>query len=479
MFDSTRSIFPAYSGVGEVRVQWPTPPRASSVNRNLKTLWDIHLNTPHVDANDDAGIAVPLPTDGFDPNGFSEDSRVLEFANRASTPISDETRAEICELLQKSFNRILEIEMADTSTSVGELKARARDEMAGVFCLYNGSSRIQLLKAISLVRALEEVATDWSTASQFSLDAKEEFVEYLKVCPPALEAVVQSNAILRQRALNSTIPVDHIDECLKLLGISDDACEVDANDPEFEGSALKIQLLKTHKEALGRDRLLRGDLSRCFHSVCGQLPAILQSRNCVEIAGSTLSDCREKLKRRQVRCLDRLETLYGKIGEEMRAVGVDPSTLPSLQNEVSQVRKLREATEMISPLRLSSEDCPSTRGYHDKERSIRTLQSIVRQMSPENAGLACEISLILCACDAIASAQSSGDASSQQLSNKLADAIEQIPEQAPSADAQRLSKEIAREIQTVRGKKQERALASLEQAAISADKKALISSFLR
>ena len=88
-----------------------------------------------------------------------------------------------------------------------------------------------------------------------------------------------------------------------------------------------------------------------------------------------------------------------------------------------------------------------------------------------------EISLILCACDAIASAQNIGDATTQQLSNKLADAIEQIPEQAPSADAQRLAKDIAQEIQVVRAEKQQRALASLEQAAISADKKALISSF--
>lgn len=479
MFNSTRSIFPAYSGVGEVRVQWPTPPRASSVNRDLKTLWEIHENNPHVDANADAGLAVPLPTDGFNPNGFSEDSRVLEFANRASTPISAEIRSEICELLQQSFNRILEIETADTTTSIGELKVRAREEIPGVFCLYNGSSRIQLLKAISLVRALEEVATDWSTAARFSLDAKEEFVEYVKVCPPALEAIIQSNSVLRQRALNSTIPVDHVDECLKLLGISDDACIVGEDDPEFEGSALKIKILKAHKEALGRDRLLRGDLSRCFHSVCGQLPAILKSRDCVEIAGSTLSDCRENLKRRQIRCLDRLEKLYVKVGEEMLEVGVDPSTLPSLQNEISQIQKLRQATEMISPLRLSTEDCPTTRGYHDKERSIKILQSITQQMSPSNAGLACEISLILCACDAIASAQNIGDATTQQLSNKLADAIEQIPEQAPSADAQRLAKDIAQEIQAVRAEKQQRALASLEQAAISADKKALISSFLR
>lgn len=479
MFNSNRSIFPAYSGVGEVRVQWPTPPKASSVNRNLKTLWDIHSNNPHVDANDDQGIGVPLPTDGYDPNGFSEDSRVLEFANRGSIRISEEVRTEIGELLQKAFNRILELENSDKNASVGELKSKAREELPGVFCIYNGFSRVQLLKAISLVRALEEVATDWSTNARFSLDAKAEFVEYIKVCPAALEAVIQSNSVLRQRALNSTIPVDKIDDCIRLLGISDDTRANGEEDPEFEGSKLKIKLLKTQKEALDRDRLLRGDLSRCFHSVCGQLPAILRSKDCVEIVGSTLRDCREKLKRRQIRCLDRLEALYGQIGDEMRDAGVDPKMLPSLQNEIMAAQKLRNATEMISPLRFDSASCPSTRGYRDKERSIQTLQSIAQQMTPANAGLACEISLLLCACDAIASARTNGTEDTQQLSNRLADALEQIPEQAPSADSQQISDQIRKEIESVREQKQKRALASLERAAISADKKALISSFLR
>ena len=479
MFNSTRSIFPSYSGVGEVRVQWPTPPRASSVNRNLKTLWDIHLNTPHVDANDDAGLGVPLPTNGFDPNGFSEDSRVLEFANRGSTPISSEVRAEISELLQKAYNRILEIETSDTTSSAGEIKARAKDEHPGVFCLYNGSSRVRLLEALSLVRALEEVATDWSTAARFSLDSKEEFVEYIKICPAALEAVVQANSVLRQKALNNTIPVDCLDDCLKLLGISESPRANEAPDPEFEGAALKIKLLKTQKEALERDRLLRGDLSRCFHSVCGQLPSILKSRSCVEIAGATLKGCRENLKRRQIRCLNRLKSIYSEIGSEMREAGIDPDTLPSFQNEIAQVQTLEDATEMISPLRLDSQSCPSTRGYHDKQRSIQTLQSITAQMSPANAGLACEISLLLCVCDAIASARGNGDADTQGLSNRLADALEQIPQQAPDAESKKISKSIDREVRFVREAKQRRAIESLEQAALSADKKAFLSSFLR
>ena len=185
----------------------------------------------------------------------------------------------------------------------------------------------------SALCALEEVAADWSTAARFSLDAKEEFVEYVKVCPPALEAIIQSNSVLRQRALNSTIPVDHIDECLKLLGISDDACIVGEDDPEFEGSALKIKILKAHKEAL--------DATACcveiFHAASTVYAANSpqsSNREIVWIAGSTLSDCRENLKRRQIRCLDRLEKLYAKVGEEMLEVGVDPSTLPSLQNEI-------------------------------------------------------------------------------------------------------------------------------------------------
>tara|TARA_Y100000592_G_scaffold100675_1_gene181947 strand:+ start:1551 stop:2987 length:1437 start_codon:yes stop_codon:yes gene_type:complete len=478
MFDSTRSIFPAYSGIGEVRVQWPQPPRASSVNRNLKTLWNIHQDNPHVDANQGPGFAVPLPTDGYDPNGFSEDSRVLEFANRGSTPITPEIRTAIGELLQKTFSRVYEVEQADVHSSVFELKDAAREENPGVFCLYNGSSRVQLIKAISLVRALEEAATDWSTEARFSLDAKEEFVEYIKVCPPALAAVIQSKSTLQQNALRNTEAIDHVDECLSLLGISVDsrANPEDIGD-EFEGSALKLKMLTAQRELMERDRLLRGDLSRCFHSVCGQLAPMLNSKACVEIAGATLSECRDVLKRRQLRCLDKLENLYGLIAQQMQAAGVNPDQASGLQREIVSVRQLRDAVNSLAPLKFDTTNCPQTRGVYDKERSIQTLQGVIQQLQPANAGLACEISLLLCACDAIAASTASND--NRMLASRLADSLEAIPPQDPTAQTKKLDAEMASEKSHIRSVRQQKAFESLEKAPLTADKKSLIARFLR
>lgn len=472
-FNSSRSIFPAYSGESEVEVRWPTPPNRNSVNRTLNVLWNIHEENPHVVANSGPGIEVPLPDNGFNPNGLSNNSIVNEFVNRASSQLSPETRSQIAALVQENYNQFREHE---SEIPLFDLKAEVRDSYPGVFCLYNGTSKTRFQKALSIVKALEKSAESWSKNSPFELDAKEEFVSFLKPSPPAFNALLTPKSALSQRVLQQTTPVDCINDVMLQLGLADENPAIETQDEDFKGLQTQIALLESQERILGRERLLSGDLSRCFHSVCGQIPSILQSKDCSKSSVELLNRCRAILAKRQAADCRKLLKIYAQCKNELRDLGIDPATLPKLTTQEHKIETILEDSHAPKPLSAPLSALPSTRNV-DSRRSAVALNQIANQIPRQNGGLISEVCILLCCCDNL-QAKAEGLNKTEELAHKLADSLEQIPRQEMSLEEKETHINLLKTKSKLREARNARSMQNLSKSTLSEDRKDLLSQFV-
>ena len=478
MLNETRSIFPSYSGLNEVRVQWPTPPRRSAMARNLNDLWNIHISEPHVTHDLGPGAGAPLPDeDGYDPNTLSEDSSQNVLANRGSVRITLETRNEIHTLLQDVFSKQLEMVRASKKESLFDLKKRVRKECPGTFLVYNGSSTPKLLEAFALCRALEKGAVDWVGSQAYSINAKEEFIEYIKPSAEARHVLLVPDQTIIQQIMNNTVSVDNLENTLRVLGLSSENSYLLENDDQFRDFRLNAAQLKLKKNLTDRSRLLDGDLSVCFQSFMGQLPSVVTSADCKAAVLGALYRCIGILKTRQLKDAHSLKQIMETLEKDFEEIGVDPALLPQFQQEKAFLQQVQTAAEETVDFPHDMEPQSAIRNPRDIKASAENLGDVAARISPRNAGVVAEICMILCGKDVL-TAKANGIEATNECSIRLADALEKITQDSPNTRSHHLQQALEKTQANLRREQKRVSLENLNSSVLTDQRKALLSQYI-
>lgn len=213
------ALFPAYTSLDEISVTLPKGMSAKSLARNTHDLRAEYLQNPHIIVDQDPGIRVPLPDNGFDPRSLSETSPTSILFNRGSGDISEKERLEIKDRVQQ---KLIE-ELRDNESFSTMSPASIRDELyktnPGSLLIYNGGNVDKLRAADALVSAVLSEASSWVSEGHDAVPKKKSFLAYLKPCAPIRDASVLGDNILRQRVRTQTQKVDTLDQALLLLGL--------------------------------------------------------------------------------------------------------------------------------------------------------------------------------------------------------------------------------------------------------------------
>jgi len=373
MYNATRTLFPAYAGLGDIKVSLPTPPSRRSINRDIETLWDIHVDAPHVEAITDPGLISPLPDNGFNPEtDLSEISPQNILVNRGATGISRATHSEFVEKLNSLYHRCLEINQQFNDSTVGEVKELMVHECSGSLLIYNGTDRVKLIKALSLVQALEKLSEAYVNDATFPETSKAQLLAFIGVSQGARDALLLPNNMIRQRILGNTSSIDLLDNTLSLLGLS----EIRSNPDETINDQFKDYREALRLADLDADIALNKDIhagfslkaiQNCKHQVLQHI----KSPELKSTLNQTLFHCADiALKEKKRAASSKMRILVG-MKSELTKMGIDPQLLTKLNiQEQKLTRVLNETPPQIPD---STESDSVERSPHEIQKALSVL----------------------------------------------------------------------------------------------------------
>lgn len=411
MFNKNRGLFPSYSGAEDVNVQLPSAPSRASVSRDISDLWETHTQNPHVVANDTAGISVPYPDDGFDPQSLSETSHENTLVNRAKKPSSNTFHREFLQKLNATFLDMALSQMSLSNMSILELKAFIERDCPGALLVYNGSNQNSLLKAYALIKSFESTIESLVSNSKSPIDTKENILDIIGDCEPIREALLIPDSTIRQRLLGSTKSVDHLDDVLETFNLKpeDDVIEdftklVDTKDEfidykrEIARASLELDILIQSEIALGRVDSIAKNVLR---NIQPELKSIdiyrtfeLCIHHCKSLALSKLQSSSQKL----------LSMIEASI-EELEEFGISSAQLSTIKHKMQTLEKYQELT--ISNSHIVNAQKKPIRAVDALQKAIHTLQNAQSQIQavlhqipqPRKAFVLIELYIILCLLD--------------------------------------------------------------------------------
>jgi len=340
-FNTTRTLFPAYSDISDVRVALPSPPSRARVARDLNDLWEIHQSEPHITPLSDPGVDAPLPMeDGFDPNGLSDNSPENILVNRIASHATKSELSSFEDALRKIYPTILDANRNLKGTQVGALKNQIMSVCPGALLVYNMNDPQKLIQALSLVQALQKLSVDLVDAAEFPDETKEQLISYIGKSPSLRKALLLPNFSIQQKLLGNTESYDNLSEALSLLGklpTSNPAQEIVVND-EFQDHRDAVSIAETLYNA----RI-------CYDIACGLArKAILRSLNCVKAvlvskdaaqACAQLINHVEKLNHSVLSVnSDKLCYSYGKVKKTLEDISAAPSAVSAIDQKISDVK---------------------------------------------------------------------------------------------------------------------------------------------
>jgi len=217
---SRQGIFPAYTTLEDVRIEYPTPAKARTIARNLDDLWATYNNGPHINVVADPGSKVPLPDNGFDPNSLSETGAQNTMFNRGVAQDSEATLQELKSLFQASFDSAYADNESFMELSPAGIKQEMYKTSVGALLIYNGSDKTKLRIADALCAMLDSASKDWIGKNVMNQSkAKSEILGYLKPSDCMRQIVAFDGNKIRQMVSSQTSKVDHIDDTLLLLDL--------------------------------------------------------------------------------------------------------------------------------------------------------------------------------------------------------------------------------------------------------------------
>lgn len=428
MFNKTRTIFPAYSSLDDIKVALPKQPSRADVARDLEDLWDIHTSEPHITPLEDPGIIVPLPSNGFDPRTqISDDSPQNILANRGSSEISADIYNQLLNKTQDLYSKHFDAQKHLTQSSVGEIKSEIQEAAPGAFLIYNGSNKENLVKAFALILSFEELSDWFVSEATFENSAKENLVAFFKVSPSVREAMLLPDYMIRQNLLSNVQTFDCLESVLNLYRLSDDL-EAHTSDDIF----------CDYREAIVLSDIELGlEINNCiscgivYQAVTNCLNQVLQNTSSKEIK-NVFKICVDLLFNASNLQTSRLLMSYSKIikklKEDLKNYGIDPHTLNKLTQKESMLSQTSSplqkpiSSDLLSNVRYPSE---LTNISTFLSKSARMLEKYLsdNSLSPETKlALVSEIYTLLCFKDCC-SAMMLGENKISECAKNLYDAL--------------------------------------------------------
>lgn len=424
MFSSNRGLFPAYSGLGDIQVELPTPPSRSKIARDVEDLWDIHTSEPHVTAASDPGIAVPYPDDhGYDPRGLPDDSEVNQLINRAAEHLTSTEQKRLLSQLHSMYTDRLVTNLQMSSMDVGAIKEMMQNQCAGSLLVYNGNDKDSLIKAYTLIQSLENLVESFVRNSTFSEDAKAEMLSFVAPCPAVRDAMVLPEHLIRQRLFGSTESRDNIAHALDIFGLDDDSVmpgrRINPLDEEFKDYLEKIDFAE-----LELDRSLQKDMHEglshaAMYNALNQVLPNVSSKETRDALTSVILGVRRAAEDKSKRTSRSLALLITKLKQDLEKIGIDPRSVDRLVareraylQESQQPSKTPSSPDVMGPRDSQRSPQELARLYNDLMPVIRNMQQALksRRMAPE-AKTCCVVEMytLLCirdCCAALASGES-------------------------------------------------------------------------
>lgn len=379
MFNKNRGLFPSYSGAEDVDVQLPSAPSRVSVSRDVTDLWETHNQNPHVVANDSAGINVPYPDDGFDPQSLSEVSPENTLVNRARKPISSAFQNEFFKNLSSAFANLSLSQIALSNMSILELKSFIDRECPGALLVYNGSNQNSLLKAYNLIKSFEFVIEKLVSESNSPIDTKEQVLDIIGDCEPIREALLIPDATIRQTLLGSTKNRDHLEDILTTFNLKtqdtsnqEDIFELDPKD-EFVDYKREITRASLELDILVQSEIVNGRIAAIVKNVLNNIRPELNSIDIYKSLVLCIQYCQSLALSKLQTSTQKLLSIIEASIEELEGFGISDIQLSMINQKMDKLYKLQNLKIPTSHI-VNAQTTP-IRSTNALQNAVRTLQA--------------------------------------------------------------------------------------------------------
>jgi hypothetical protein len=441
MFNSTRTLFPAYSNLDDVRVALPSPPSRAAVARDVGDLWKIHTSEPHITPLEDPGVAAPLPDNGFDPRrDLPETSPENILANRGGGPLDDKTFMRLSEELQSLYAKCAAENKHLASETAGEIKSHMDRTHPGALFVYNGTNKDLLIKALSLIEALSELSESFVASATFAEEAKASLITFFKVSPAVREAMFLPDPMIRQRLFGNTTTFNNVVEALKAFGLDEDGegrGAAVAADDEFsdfrEALALASAELKLHANLSICDGVASRALQHCVSQVTPSVRSSelrAQFRDCVSFVQGLAA-------KNALKCVADITRVVQGVKADMQRIGVDPATFRKLQLKEQRILADAQRAKSVGGARSSADAHITPRSFNELAETSRMLAGVQAQLegflaktstlpAEHKLALYCELYCVMClqdCCGALASGAGSITPCAERLYAAICDEV--------------------------------------------------------
>lgn len=433
MFNATRTLFPAYSNLDDVKVALPAPPSRAAVARDVGDLWGIHTSEPHITPLEDPGVEAPLPDNGFNPGvDLSETSPENILANRGGGELDARDFAQLSARLKSLYATTLTDNKHLESETAGEIKSHMERAYPGALFVYNGTNKDLLIKALSLIESMSELSEAYVADATFAEEAKAALITFFKVSPAVREAMFLPDPMIRQRLFGSTATHNNIAEALKLFGVDgahgggDAQAVVDDEFSDFrEALALASAELALHANLSVCEGVAGQAMQHCLNQVAAAVPSSelrAQLRECVLAA-------QRRAARSALKCVADISRVVQGVKSDMERIGVDPATFKKLQLKEQRVLTAAQKANTIVARHASADTHTSSRSLTNLADARRALAGVQSQIegflantkalpAEHKLALYCELYCVMCfqdCCSALASGAKSLDPCAERL----------------------------------------------------------------
>ena len=456
-FNTTRTLFPSYTDISDVRVHLPSAPSRASVARDLDDLWQIRDSEPHITTLTDPGVEAPLPQeDGFDPEGLSEDSPQNILVNRGSEAPTKEQTQMFEDALRKAYALFIDNNKSLRNSQVGELKSLMRDSCPGSLFVYNMNDAAKLIQALSLIQAIEKISVDFVRDADFPDEMKEHLISFVGRFPSIRTACLLPDYTLRQKLLGNTESIDTLQECLQILGKlpTQNPAQISILQDEFKDYReaaelaqlrLNIEICADISQGLAYKAILNSLLKSCPR-MC--------SKEAVELCANLANEL-FKLNFR-VLCVnsDKLTSCLNGMFHILDSIDAAPSAKQALEKSIKDIKS---RCTILTPKVIQSQQLISQQNIRSAEavaQSIAALKSLIssihaqlKSIDPKSAqatGLNIELLCCLCLLDCCESLKNKAACNLNLMSNRLFNSICDIVKKSSNPSVRSLKEDLER-----------------------------------
>ena len=401
------SIFPSYTNLSDIRVSLPAPPSRSKIARDVEDLWDIHQSEPHVIIHNDQGIGVPLPSNGYNPNGLSDDNAVNELINRGSHPISEQENLELLRQFEELYQNALSSNESLISSNVGDLKVQIKSSHPSALTLYNGNDTTKLVEALSIIQSAENLSRFEVDQATFPVDEKAKLISFFSKSLPLSNAMLNTNHNILQSLMGNTLNIDHVEDVLAAFGLKAIENPSAITDPAFADHIDAIELAKEDLSLAENLSIISGDVKKSIDNSISNLSNVSSNAFLNNAVAQPIKLCLTMAFNDCSKSAGRIQRHLQNLASDLEKIGVSPSNLNELNHKLNYTKSVQNMSQPETPsFRESTSEKRSAFGIDIIQNFLiqanQDLQnSLMSQNFPTHIQLAllCELYCIQCMLD--------------------------------------------------------------------------------